>query len=175
MKAHGEASKWLMHNDQKEVFEILVALVFNVGFLALVAVLLWPLGKSSLAFRLATGYAVLWVLTWAVALLGNRIQDYFGMNIYERVNAYVFSNLAISCLLQVGWAAFAAHTVNGFRPGTSTGIVIALGFVGVLSCLIAYFAVSSFYQGHIYKVVSLPLGVISFIAFSWWPGMFFEL
>jgi len=171
MKAHSESNKWLMHDDQKELFEILIALALNAGFIALVALVLWPLEKSSLAFRLAKGYGILWVMTWAVALMGNRIQDYLRVNIYERVNAYVVSNLAVSCFLQVGWAAFAAHTVNSFRPGTSTWIGIALGFVGVLSCLIAYFAVSSFYQGHIYKLISLPLGVISFITFSvgWRP------
>jgi hypothetical protein len=61
-------------------------------------------------------------------------------------------------------------------------MVVILYLVGVLSCLIAFFAVSSFYQGHVYKLVSLPLALLSFIVFGVWPaggrlmyGWFFEL
>ena len=171
-----------MQDDQKELFEVLVASAMNVVFLALIVLLLWPLGRPLLAFRLAKGYGVLWGLTCVATLLGNRIQEFFRVNIYDRANAYVISNLAVSCFLQVGWSAFAAPTVHSFVPGAHIWIVVILYFVGVLSCLIAYFAVSSFYQGHIYKMVSLPLALISFIVFSVWPasgrvmyGWFFEL
>ena len=182
MKTHGGFSKWLMHDDQKELFEILVAWAMNVVFLALAVLLLWPLGRPLLAFRLAKGYVVLWVLTWVAAMLGNRIQDYFRVNVYDRPNAYVISNLAVSCFIQAGWSDFAALTINSFVPGAPIWIVVTLYLVGVLSCLIAFFAVSSFYQGHIYKLVSLPLSLISFIVFSVWPaggrvmyGWFFDL
>ena len=166
MKAHGAVSKWLMQDEQKELFEILVALVLNVVFLTVLTLLLWPLGRSLLALRLAMGYGVLWVLTWAFAMLGNRIQDYFRVNIYDRANAFVFSNLAVSCLLQVGWAIFAAHLVRRFIPGAETVIALMLGIVGLVSCFVAFFAVTSFYHGHIYKLISLPLGLLSFIVFA---------
>lgn len=159
-----------MHDEQKNLFEILVASAINVVFLALIVALLWPLGRPSLAFRLAKGYVVLWVLTCVAALLGNRIQEFFRVNIYDRPNVYVNSNLAVSCFLQVGWSAFAALTVHSFVPGASVWIVVTLYLVGVLSCLIAYFAVSSLYQGHIYKLISLPLALICFIVFSVWPA-----
>ena len=90
-----------MHDDQKELFEVLVASAMNVVFLALIVLLLWPLGRPSLAFRLAKGYGVLWGLTCVATLLGNRIQEFFRVNIYDRANAYVISNLAASCFLQV--------------------------------------------------------------------------
>ena len=169
MKSHGELSKWLMHDDQKELFEVLVASALNVVFLALIVLLLWPLGRPMLACRLALGYVVLWGLTCVAALLGNRIQEFFGVNIYDRSRAYVISNLVVSCFLQVGWSAFAALTVHRFAPGAPTWLVLILYLVGGLSCLVAFFAVSSFYQGHIYKLVSLPLALICFIAFSVWP------
>ena len=63
MRNHGELSKWLMHDDQKELFEVLVASALNVVFLALIVLLLWPLGRPELALRLAMGYVVLWGLT----------------------------------------------------------------------------------------------------------------
>jgi hypothetical protein len=178
----GEISKWLLHDDQKELFEILFAATLNILFLALVALLLWPLGRPQLAFRLAKGYVVLWVNVYAAAVLVNRIQRFFGVNIDDHPDTYVVSNLAVSGFLQAGWSAFAALVVHSFAPGTPIWITLILYLVGVLSCLVAFFAVSSFYQGHIYKFVSLPLALISFIIFSVWPasgrviyGWYFEL
>ena len=171
MKNHGEFSKWLMHDDQKESFEIIVACAMNVVFLFLIVLLLWPLGRSLLAFHLAKGYGVLWGLTFVAAVLGNRIQEFFRVNIYDRANAFVISNLVVSCFLQVGWSAFAAFTVHNFVPGVPVWIVLILYLIGVLSCLIAFFVVSSFYQGQIYKLVSLPLALISFILFSVWTAV----
>ncbi len=171
-----------MHDDQKAFFEGVVASALNVVFLILIALLLWPLNMTSLAFRLAKGYGVLWVLTCVIAWLGNRIQKLFRVNIYDRANAYVISNLAVSCFLQVAWAAFATVTIHSFVSGAPVWIVVILYLVGIVSCLIAFFAVSSFYQGHIYKLVSLPLALISFIVFAAWPasgrvlfGWFFDL
>jgi hypothetical protein len=171
-----------MHDDQKELFEILFAATLNILFLALIALLLWPLGRPQLAFRLAKGYVVLWVNVYAAAVVVNRIQRLFRVNIYDHPNAYVLSNLAVSCFLQAGWSAFAASVVQSFAQGAPIWIMLILYLVGVLSCLVAFFAVTSFYQGHIYKFVSLPLALISFIIFSVWPvsgrviyGCYFEL
>ena len=178
----GEFSKWLLHDDQKELFEILLASALNIIFLTLIAMLFWALGRPMVAFRLAKGSGIFWVVVYVTAVSVNRIQRLFRVNLYDHSNAYVTSNLAVSCFLQVGWSAFAALTVHSFVPGAPIWIVVILYFVGVLSCLIAFFAVSSFYQGHIYKLVSLPLALISFIVFSLWPvsgrviyGWFFEL
>jgi hypothetical protein len=182
MKSHGAISKWLMHDDRKVLFEIIVASGMNVVFLLLVGLLLWPLGKPRLAFHLAQGYGILWIVTCAASLSVNRIQAFFGVNIYDHADAYVNSNLAVSCFLQAGWSAFAALTVQSFVSGASSPIMLSLYLVGSLSCVIAFFAVSSFYQGHVYKLFSLPLALISFIVFSVWPasgrviyGWFFDL
>jgi hypothetical protein len=178
----GDLIKWLMNDEQKDLFEVLFASALNIAFLALVALLLWPLGRPVLAFRLAKGYGVLWVVICVIAILVNRIQKLFRVNLYDHANAYVNSNLAVTCFLQAGWAAFAALTVQGFVAGAPNWFVVVLYSVGVLSCLIAFFAVISFYQGHIYKLISLPLALVSFIVFSVWPasgraiyGWFFNL
>jgi hypothetical protein len=84
--------------------------------------------------------------------------------------------------LQAGWAAFAALAIHSFVADAPVRVLLILYIVGVVSCLITFFAVSSFYQGHIYKLVSLPLALTGFLAFSLWPasgravyGWFFEL
>ena len=178
----GEFSKWLMHEDRKDLFEVLFASALNILFLVLIALLLWPLGRPALAFRLAKGYGILWVFVCVTFLLVNRIQHFFRVDPYTHADAYVVSNLAVSCFLQAGWAAFAALTVDGFLRGAPVWLVLILHIVGVLSCLITFVAVSSVYQGHIYKLVSLPLALTGFIVFSVWPaggraayGWFFEL
>jgi hypothetical protein len=178
----GDLLKWLMNDEQKDLFEVLFASALNIAFLALVALLLWPLGRPVLVFRLAKGYGVLWVVICVTAIVVNRIQRLFHVNLYDHANAYVNSNLAVACFLQAGWAAFAALTVQGFVAGEPTWLAVVSYSVGVLSCLIAFFAVTSFYQGHIYKLISLPLALVSFIVFSVWPasgraiyGWFFDL
>lgn len=178
----GEISKWLMHDDQAALWEILVASILNILFLALSSLLLWSLGRAVLALRLAKGYVVLWVVTFVSAGLVYRIQGLCRVNMYDHGNAYIISNLAVSCFLQAGWAAFAALTIHSFVAGTPVWMVVLLYLVGGLACLVAFFAVSSFYHGHIYKFVSLPLVLVSFIVFSVWPasgrfmyGWFFNL
>ena len=166
----GTLSKWLLHDDQKELFEILFAAVLNVLFLALISLLLWPLDRLPLTLRLAQGYGVLWLVATVAIVLMHRIHRLFRVDLYTRSDAYVFSNLVLSCLLQAGWAAFAALAVQSSVAGASTWIVISLYLVGLLSCLIAFFAVSSFYQGHLYKLVSLSVTAASFIVFSVWPA-----
>lgn len=162
----GEISKWLTHDDQKDLFEVLFAITLNILFLVLIALLLWPMGRSMLALGLAKGYALLWIAIFVTAGLLNLIQRLFRVNIYDHPNAYVISNLVVSCFVLGGWSAFAAITVHRFVVGASIWIVVILYLVGVLSCLTAFFSVGSFYQGHIYKLVSLPLALVVFIVFS---------
>jgi hypothetical protein len=178
----GEISKWLTHDDQKQLFEALVAGTLNIVFLLLIALLLWPLGRLTLALRLAKGFVILWIVVCVIAGLLNLLQRFLRVNIYDRANAYVISNLTVSCLLQAGWSAFAALAVQGFTGGASNWIALVLYLIGGVSCLTAFIVVSAFYQGQIYKLISLPLALITYIVFSVWPavgravfGWFFEL
>lgn len=163
--------QWLVHDDQKDLFEFLVALALNLVFLALSALLLWPLDKLALAWSMAKGYALLWIVIFVTAVLLHTFQRFFRMNIYDRANAYIGSALAVCCLLQFGWAAFAALSVQSFASGGSIWTGVILYLVGGLSCLSAFFAVTSFYQGAVYKLTSLPLALVSFLVFSLWPNV----
>lgn len=166
----GEFSRWLMHDDRKELFEILFGITLNVVFLALITLLLWPLGSPGLALRLAKGYIVLWLVTLMLAGTVYKVQEFFRVDIYEHGNVFLFSNLAASCVLQTGWTAFAAQAVSGFTVAAPVWTVFVLYFVGLLSCLVAYYVVGSFYQGSFYRLTSLPLNVLSFIVFCVWPA-----
>jgi hypothetical protein len=178
----GEFAKWLLHEDQKELFDSLFAIVLNIVFLALTALLLWPLGRAIMAFRLAKGYSTFWtalIVTAAVVLLFQRI---FRVDMYSRFDAYVISGLAVSGFLQAGWSAFAALVVRSSVTDTPAWVVVILYAIGALSCYVACVIVSAFYMGGIYRLVNLPLAIVSFIVFSVWPaagraiyGWFFDL
>lgn len=173
---------WLLHDDQKDLFEFLVALSLNLLFLELAALVLWPLGRLPLAIALAKGFGVLWIAVWATAALANILQRAFRVNMYDRATAYVVAGLATGGGLQMGWSAFAALTVSDQGAGASFWTAAILAVVGALACLAAYYVVSSVYQGAIYRLVNLPLALISFLVFSVWPasaralyGWFFQL
>jgi hypothetical protein len=177
-----EISAWLLHDDQKDLFEIVTAISLNVIFLALAALILWIFDREIMALRLARGYGVLWLAAFVTAILLGQVQRYLRVNLYDRSNVYLVSNLVTSIILQAGWAAFAALTLGSFVDGVSGWMIVVLYLIGAFSCIIAFYAVSSFYQGHFYRLISLPLALISFIVFSVWPasgdllyGWFFDL
>ena len=171
-----------MHEDQKELFDYLFALVLNAVFLALAALLLWPLGKAIMALGLAKAYWIFWTGVIVLSSLLVLAQRIFRMDLYSHYNAYVICGLAVSGFLQVGWSAFAAPFVRNSVAGTPIWVMIILYAIGVVSCWVACVIVSAFYMGSIYKMVNLVLALLSFIVFSVWPaagaamyGWFFNL
>jgi hypothetical protein len=178
----GEFSKWLLHEDQKEFFDYLFALVLNIAFVGLALLLLWPLGESRMAWRLAKGYWIFWtvlIVTSAAMLL---VQRLFRMDLYSRFDAYVISGLALGGFIQIGWSAFAAPVVRTSVADASVWVAIVLYGVGVVSCYVAAVIVGAYYIGGLYRMVNLPLAILSFIVFSVWPraglavyGWFFDL
>lgn len=178
----GEFSKWLLHENQKELFDYLFAIVLNAVFLVLIALVLWPLGRAAMAWQLAKAYWIFWtavIVTACVLVLAQRI---FRMDLYSHYDAYVITGLLVSGFVQVGWSAFTAPVIYNFVAGSSIWVAIILYLVGLLSCWIACVIVAAFYMGSIYRMVNLILAVISFIVFSVWPaaggtvyGWFFAL
>lgn len=178
----GEFSKWLLHEDQKEVFDYLFALALNTVFVALTALLFWPLGKATLAFRLAKGYWVFWtvlIVTSALMVLAQRL---FRMDLYSRFDAYVISGLAVSGFLQLGWSAWVAPVIRSSVADTSLWVAIVVYGVGVFSCYVAAVVVGVYYMGGLYRMVNSALALLSFAMFSVWPaaglaiyGWFFDL
>jgi hypothetical protein len=178
----GQFSKWLLHEDQKEFFDYLFAVVLNAVFLAVIALLLWPMGKATVALRLAKGYWMFWtvlIVTSMVMVLAQRI---FRMDLYERYNAYVISGLAVSGFLQMGWSAFAVLVIRDSVAGMSVWMSIVMYAIGVISCYVAAVIVGVYYMGGLYRMVNSALAILSFILFSIWPvagatiyGWFFDL
>jgi hypothetical protein len=56
----GEFAKWLLHEDQKELFDYLFAIVLNIAFLVLTALLLWSMGRATMVLSLAKAYWIFW-------------------------------------------------------------------------------------------------------------------
>ncbi|MDQ3805378.1 MAG: hypothetical protein M3416_16300 [Acidobacteriota bacterium] len=165
-----------------EAWEFAVGLALNLLFLGLVALLLWSLDGPALAARLGRGYAVLWCVTSFTAISVGVTQAFLGLDVNDNFNLYVAPGVASGVLVVPGWSAFAALTVGGFAAGTPSWAALALYFVGFLSSFVGYMVVSSFYQGHLYKFINLPLALVSFLVFAAWPaagralyGWFFDL
>lgn len=178
----GQFSKWLLHEDQKEWFDYLFALVLNAVFLAVIALLLWPLGKAALALRLGKAYWMFWTVLIVTSMLMALAQRIFRMDLYERYNAYVISGLIVSGVIQLGWSAYAAPVVRDAMAGASIVIAVVVYVVGIVSSWVASVVVGVYYMGAIYRMVNSALGVVSFVVFSIWPavglaiyGWFFDL
>jgi len=178
----GEFSKWLLHEDQKELFDYLFAIVLNIVFLALTALLLWPLGRTIMAFRLAKGYWIFWTVLIITTSLLVLVQRIFRMDLYSHSRAYVISGLVVSSFLQAGWSAFAALVVHNSVAGVPVWMMIILYAAGGLSTYVACVIVGAFFTGTLYKFVSLAFGIVTFVVFSVWPtaadaiyGWFFDL
>lgn len=161
---------WLMEDEQAYLLEIVVALAVNLLFLALAALLLWPLGRAALAVSLAKGYVIFWLTVRATAGALDALHRAFRVNLYDHSDAYIISGLAVGGLMQAGWSAFAALAVGSFTADASAWAAVALYAVGALSCLAAFFVVSVFYQGHIYKFINIVLGPLTFALFAAWPS-----
>jgi len=178
----GEFSKWLLHEDQKELFDYLFAVVLNIFFLALITLMLWPLGKASFALHLAKGYWVFWTVVIITSTVMILVQRSFRMDLDSRFNAYVISGLILSGFLQLGWSAFVALAVRTSITGMPVWMAVVVIVAGVVSCYVAAVIVGAFYNGALYRMVNLLLAIFSFIVFTIWPalgaaiyGWFFDL
>ena len=162
--------RWLLHEDREGWFDYLFALALNAAFLALAALLLWPLGRASAALGLARGFWALWtvlIITGALLVLLRRL---FRVDIDTRDDAYVISALAVGGLIQLGWSAFAALKVGGAAAGAPKWHAAVLYFVGLLSSWVAFNVVAVYYQGGIYRMVNLALALGGYALFCAWPA-----
>ena len=149
-------------------FRILWVLI--LALLGVITLLLWPLGELKLAFSLARGMGVLYVTTYVVFLVVLIIQKFFRVDIDDRVDAFLLSNLAVSALLHVGWAAFAALAVRAAAAGEPVWRAAILWLIGLFTCWMAYNVVGTWYSGRFYRYKNLPLAAASFAVFALWPA-----
>ena len=175
-------AKWLLHDDQKELFDYVFANALNLVFLALTALVLWPVDKATMALRLAKGYWLFWIVMVVTSGVLLQFQRFFRMDLYSRFDAYVISALIVSGFLQAGWSAFAVLLLRNFVADTAGWVMVIVYAVGVLSCYVASVIVGAFYMGGLYRMVNLAIAILSFLLFSQWPaagraiyGWFFDL
>lgn len=166
----GEFAKWLLHEDQKELFDYFFAVVLNAVFLALVALVLWPLGKAATALSLARGFWAFWTAFILMTMLVAVVHRLFRLDLYSHPDAYVILGLVVSGVLQTGWSAFAALTVGGAAAGAPLWLAAVLYFAGLLSCWVSLNIVFTNYTGSIYRMVNLVLTPASFALFCVWPA-----
>jgi len=161
---------WLLHDDQKDLYEALVALALNILFIGLSALMLWPMERLTLASVMVKGYGIFWIVTLVLFFLTLQIQRLFRITMNRHLTTYAISSLVVCCILQAGWAAFAAPAVRAAVSDASVWMVVILYTIGVISCIAAYYIVSAFYQGQLYKSLSLPFAMLCFLVFSVWPA-----
>lgn len=166
----GEFGKWLLHEDRKELFDYLFAVALNAAFLALAALLLWPLGEAAAVLALAKGFWGFWtamILTSSLLALSHRL---FRVGLDSHPDAYVVSGLAVSGVVQAGWSAFAALAVRGSAADAPVWLAALLYFVGLVSCWVAFNVVAAYYAGSIYRTANLFVAASGFALFSAWPA-----
>ena len=166
----GQFAKWLLDEDQKELFDYLFAIVLNAVFLALIALILWPLGMATLSWKLTNSYWIFWDAVIAVSSLLALAQRIFKMDLYSRSDAYIITGLAVSAFLQAGWSAYAAPIIRAAVVDTSVMVTIILYIVGGVSAYVAAVIVGAFYMGGLYRFVNSVLALLSFAVFSVWPA-----
>jgi hypothetical protein len=178
----GQFAKWLLQEEQKELFDYLFAVVVNAIFLAVIALLLWPTGRAIMAWRLTKGYWMFWAAVIVVSSVVVLAQRIFRIDLYSHYDIYVISGLVVSGILQVGWSAFVAPIFQNSVAEAPLWLTIILYLIGGVSCYVASVIVGAFYMGGIYRMVNSVLAIVSFIVFSVWPnagttlyGWFFDL
>ena len=166
----GEFSKWLLHEDRKELFDYLFAVVLNAVFLAVVALLLWPAGKAATALSLGRGFWAFWTLLIVTGSLVALWQRLFRVDMYSHPNAYIIVALVVGGVQQLGWSAFSALTTREAAAGAPLWLAAALYFVGLLACWVALQIVSAFYTGSIYRMTNLLIATAGYALFCVWPA-----
>jgi len=142
----------------------------NLALLALITLALWPLARLPLAFSLAKGFGLFFLVVLAASILLLWIQRALRVDDESHFDAFLLSNLAVSAALLVGWAAFAALAVRHAAGGAPAWLAAILWAVGLLTCWMAYGLVSVFYSGTFYRYTNLPLVAAAYLLFALWPA-----
>jgi hypothetical protein len=173
---------WLMRDEQKTLFEILVALAVNMLFLALSALALWPLDKLTLTWSLAKGYGLFWLVMYISSVIAKTLARIFRLSADSHFDAYLMLNLSISGFVVAGWSAFVALAFHNALADTPSWIAVILFIVGFIASYVSSVIIGSIYQGSFYRLVNALLSVLSFVVFAIWPtlgrviyGWFFDL
>jgi hypothetical protein len=145
-------------------------LVFVVVLLAVIALVTWPLHRVPLALTLAAGLGGFLLLVAVAAHALGMLQGALKVNPYDHADAFLLGNLAVSALLVVGWAGFAALAVTGAAAGAPVWAAAILHAVGLVATHLGYSLVSSFWPGTFYRYKNLPIAAAAYVLFAAWPA-----
>lgn len=154
----------------------------NVVFLIIATVVLWPMGKISFVIQLAKGFVIFWIVALVTVVGVAVVQRLLRISADNREIAFIGSNVVHGMFLMAGWAAFASLAVYAATQNATTVATIVIWIGGVLSCLMAYTIITTFFSGTIYTLFNSVTTLVSFAVFGIWPtlaqktyGWFFDL
>lgn len=140
----------------------------TLGFLAVMALLLWPAGQIALAGQFALGFAALWLATMVLSAFGKIVSRLFRMNVYDRTHAYIAFHLVCSGALILAWVAFTASTLLAALASFNIAAQIALVLAGAVAVYLGQSIITLFYAGTIYALAVFALAVIGYGVFVIW-------
>ncbi len=144
--------------------------IYLLALLAVVALVLWPLGELRLAASFAKGIGLLYLTTYVVFLAVLLVQRALRVSLESRADAFLLSNLAVASVLVTGWSAFAALRVHAAAAGDPLWRAGVLWLAGLLTVHGAYSLVGTWYFGQFYRYKILPLAAAAFALFAVWPA-----
>ncbi len=155
----------------ESVIDFLIPIVLNLLFIVIAALVLWPMGKTVLAFQLAKGLIVFWVITFVSVVVVAQVQRLLHISSDSHEIAFVISNLIHGMFLVVGWSAFASIVVHEATAGAGTGAAVVLWIVGIFSSAMAYVVITTFHRGSIYTLFNVLVTTVSLVICGVWPAM----
>lgn len=159
-----------MSSASDETLDFKIAGTLNMGFFAVGALLLWPLGEGGLIWQLFKGYFVYWLVLVLGIVLGRLLQRVFHIEDDPPRDAFIILNILMSVPLQVGWSAFVVLSVKEFAANDAWWLQTILYFVGFLSAYLTLLVIHAFYRGSIYRHLTSQLALAGFILFAVWPA-----
>ena len=162
--------RFLLNRASAEAWQVIVAVGLCLLLPGLAAVALWPAGMSRVGLSLLKGFALFWVFVLVVFALTAWVQRRLRVDLYSHPDAFVVSNLLVSGVLMLGWAAFAALLAREAAAAAGLWLAGVLYLLGLLSGVVACQVVGSFFSGHIYKLACLVVACAGFALFAVWPA-----
>lgn len=156
---------WLMRDEQQPLYESVVALALTAVFLGVCALALGLMGQLVFVARLAQGFVVLWAALKVIEFVFGVVMRLFRINMHNHWQVYVGAGALTCAALQAGWGAYVARGLPAFASGA------ALYLAGFVSCFVASVVIGSVYTGTIYRLVSLVVGAVSFVAFAFFAAL----
>ncbi len=162
--------KFMLDRAGADAWQLIVAVALSLLFPALAALALWPAGSAWVGLRLLKGFGIFWVLVVVVCVSASWAQRRLRVDLYSHADAFVVSNLLVSGVLMLGWAAFGALVISEAAASAGLWWKGLLYLLGLLSGVVACQVLGSFYTGHVYKFACLPVACAGFALFAAWPA-----